>query len=284
LTEKNQLALNKLKNDIIATEQESREIELKIKAKEQEISDLDKKVFDMKKTTKKNGNVLDPISNEKITHSYESGSPRQANTFASVMKANDKPDLTRGSPGNKLFSKPKEVKEVKEVPVIRDVTGGKTEDGLLAFSDKDIFENLFSTKIVKITVWVGKSFINGIQASYRVNNSEDMMGNQHLAGEMKAKTKNVESLQIDLDDNISSVSGKYNEGLISLKFQTAKGKIKEFGTTKGSGQEFEIKIEPEEQPTLLFGAFYNKKAKKGKEEIIVANIGFTLMKKVKQPK
>lgn len=164
-----------------------------------------------------------------------------------------------GSPLTKKGSPTNKAKEIKEIPMVRDVLGGRTGSGLYEFTDKDIFENLFSTKIVKITVWLGEAFINGIQASYRLNNTEDIMGNQHLVGEMKSKTKVVESLQIDPDDYISYIGGKYNEGLTTLKFQTAKGKIKVFGDTKSLGEEFELTMEPGEQPTLMFGALCKKK-------------------------
>ena len=97
--------------------------------------------------------------------------------------------------------------------------------------------------------------------SYRINNSEDVVGNQHLAPDMKGKTKVVESLQIDPDDHISYISGKYNEALISLKLQTAKGKIKDFGDMKSDGEEFEMDVKSDEQPTMLFGAFMRKKGK-----------------------
>ena len=149
--------------------------------------------------------------------------------------------------------------EVKEIPMVRDVLGGRSGLGLYEFTDKDIFENLFSTKIVKLTVWLGESFINGIQASYRLNNTEDMMGNQHLVEGMKSKTKVVESLQIDPDDYITFIAGKYTEGLTTLKFQTAKGKIKVFGDAKSLGEDFEIEMEPGEQPTLMFGALCKRK-------------------------
>ena len=101
---------------------------------------------------------------------------------------------------------------------------------------------------------MGETFINGIQCSYKLNSKEDVMGNQHLDARMKGKTKLVESLQIDADDRISFVAGKYSDAILSLKFQTAKGKIKEFGNSKATGEDFEIDIEKGEQPTLLFGA------------------------------
>jgi len=130
---------------------------------------------------------------------------------------------------------------------------------LLEFGDDDILENPATSKIVKVTVWIGENYLNGIQMSYRINNSEDVVGNQHLAPDMKGKTKLVESLQIDPDDHISYISGKYGEALISLKLQTAKGKIKDFGNTKADGEEFEIDIKSDEQPTMLFGAFMRRK-------------------------
>lgn len=168
-------------------------------------------------------------------------------------------DIAKADPRTSPSNLKAKANEVKEIPMVRDVLGGRTGSGLYEFTDKDIFENLFSTKIVKLTVWVGEGFINGIQASYRLNNTEDMMGNQHLVEQMKSKTKVVESLQIDPDDYISYIAGKYNEGLSTLKFQTAKGKIKVFGDPKTLGEEFEIQMEPGEQPTLMFGALCKRK-------------------------
>ena len=149
--------------------------------------------------------------------------------------------------------------EPKEEPEVREVAGGRIEDGLLEFGDDDVIEDPTTTKIVKVTVWIGETFLNGIQLSYKINDKEDVIGNQHLAPSMKGKTKIVESLQIDPDDRITLISGKYGQGLTSIKFQTAKGKIKDFGDIQSAGEEFEIDMQPGEQPTLLFGAFVRKK-------------------------
>ena len=180
-----------------------------------------------------------------------------------------------------------------EEPEVREVAGGRIEDGLLEFGDDDVVEDASTTKIVKVTVWIGEQFINGIQLSYKINDKEDVIGNQHLAPSMKGKTKIVESLQIDPDDRISLITGKYGKALTSIKFQTAKGKIKDFGDIQSAGEEFEIDMQPGEQPTLLFGAFVKQKGKvdflvsysylfldqKNKDEIVLANIGFVLVKK-----
>jgi len=148
---------------------------------------------------------------------------------------------------------------VKEEPEVREVAGGRIEDGLLEFGDDDVVEDPTTTKIVKVTIWIGEEFINGIQLSYKINDKEDVIGNQHLAPSMKGKTKIVESLQIDPDDRISLITGKYGKALTSIKFQTAKGKIKDFGDIQSAGEEFEIDMQPGEQPTLLFGAFVKQK-------------------------
>lgn len=180
-----------------------------------------------------------------------------------------------------------------EEPEVREVAGGRIEDGLLEFGDDDVVEDASTTKIVKVTVWIGEQFINGIQLSYKINDKEDVIGNQHLAPSMKGKTKIVESLQIDPDDRISLITGKYGKALTSIKFQTAKGKIKDFGDIQSAGEEFEIDMQPGEQPTLLFGAFVKQKGKvdflvsysylfldqKNKDEIVLANVGFVLVKK-----
>lgn len=160
----------------------------------------------------------------------------------------------------------------------------------MEFGDDDILENPASTKIVKVTIWVGEKFLNGIQLSYRINNSEDVVGNQHLDPNMKGKTKVVESLQIDPDDYISYISGRYTEALVFLKIQTIKGKIKDFGHSKEEGEDFEIYIKSGEQPTVLFGAFARRKSNstifrsklwidKKIEETLLANIGFVVVKK-----
>lgn len=180
---------------------------------------------------------------------------------APVLKDTPKVDVTPQAKDNTTKptapQKPKE--EAKVIPTVRDVMGGRSGAGLFDFSDKDVFENLFSTKIVKLTLWLGETYINGIQASYKVDNSEDVVGNQHLAAEMKGLTKVVESLQIEPDDRITFIAGKYDEALVCLKFQTAKGKIKVFGNDKSLGEDFEIDMEAGEQPTLLFGALCKKK-------------------------
>jgi Jacalin-like lectin domain. len=71
---------------------------------------------------------------------------------------------------------------------------------------------------------------------------------------MKENAKN-KSLEIDTDDYISNITGKYNNGLVSLRFQTFKGTIKEFGNTHNEGEEYDITINSGEKTSTIFGSF-----------------------------
>jgi len=313
LEKKFQLQQNKIKGDIVTAESDCRGLEAKIRQKESEIMGLDRKVGELKKSNKRSTHaLLEPIRSPE-PDAYVRGNSRPASDI--VQKQSPKRSLEPrklDSPKTKLpvqqskteaspFKKEPEKKtivakpqikeepkpepkpepkaEPKEEPEVREVAGGRIEDGLLEFGDDDIVEDPVTTKIVKVTVWIGDTFLNGIQLSYKINDKEDVIGNQHLAPSMKGKTKIVESLQIDPDDRITLISGKYGQALTSIKFQTAKGKIKDFGDIQSAGEEFEIDMQPGEQPTLLFGAFFKKKDAQNKDEFFLANVGFVLVKK-----
>ncbi len=118
-----------------------------------------------------------------------------------------------------------------------------------AVSEKDV-------KISKLTVWFDKDQIYGVRAVYSIKNGSDIAGAEHLAVEQK-NDLTCQAFDIDVDDRIAVVSGKYKNFIGYLKFATAKGKTHEFGDENGknSTTPFIFDIETNEQPSVLFGAF-----------------------------
>lgn len=145
--------------------------------------------------------------------------------------------------------------------IVRKATGGRVESGLSEFNDKEYLPTPLKSKITKLMVWLDENFIYGIQAFYKVQDSYYVAGEEHLGIEMKRKAKFVSSIEVENDDQIWWISGKYEEGLTYLKVKTVKGHIKEFGTKTDSPNEFKISVDPNENMTLLHGAFYYKKGK-----------------------
>ena len=159
------------------------------------------------------------------------------------------------------------------------------------FNDKEYIPNPFISKINQLVVWSDYEFIYGIQAFYSMQNTFDIEGQEHIRVEMKEKVKDVSNIEIDDDDKICCISGKYSEGITYLQIKTLKGIIKEFGTDRDFGEEFTINLGPKEELALLHGAMREIKGNYnefiylkilGDEEneviTILANIGFSVVK------
>mmetsp|Transcript_82837 Transcript_82837/g.115063 ORF Transcript_82837/g.115063 Transcript_82837/m.115063 type:complete len:92 (+) Transcript_82837:971-1246(+) len=89
---------------------------------------------------------------------------------------------------------------------------------------------------------------------------------------MKANKKS-ESIEIDTNDYVSAMMGKYNDGLVSLRIQTFKGTIKEFGNVKDEGEEYELDIKGDDRVSPVFGTFTQ-----AGNATVLSSIGFHLSK------
>ena len=67
---------------------------------------------------------------------------------------------------------------------------------------------------------------------------------------------NCQAIEINEDDRVAVISGKFKNFIGYLKVATAKGVTHEFGNENGknSEQSFLFDVETNEQPTILFGA------------------------------
>lgn len=140
-------------------------------------------------------------------------------------------------------------------PSISKETIGKT--GSDVFDDSGILKGKLESKITKIIVWAGEEYIYGIQAFYSCSNV-DISGNPNIKDTMKKIARNSNSIDINNDDFITNITGKYNEGLVSLRIQTSKGMIKEFGNVKSEGNESEINLKVGDKTSGIFGSFLDK--------------------------
>jgi hypothetical protein len=110
------------------------------------------------------------------------------------------------------------------------------------------------SKITKIIVWYDENYIYGVQAFYSVG-STDIIGEENIAPGIEEKMKTSQSLEVDNNDHISIITGKYDHGLVSLRIQTFKGVIKEFGNAHNEGEEYDISIKSGEKTSTIFGTF-----------------------------
>ena len=127
---------------------------------------------------------------------------------------------------------------MKKEPALRHEVIGKA--GSKNFDDKSQVSGKSIEKIVKLIVWFDDENIFGVQAWYSSKNG-DFCGNENVNSAIKNSKKSA-SIEIDNDDYISYIMGKYNSGIVSLRVQTFKGQIKEFGNVQNEGDEYDLTI------------------------------------------
>ena len=134
---------------------------------------------------------------------------------------------------------------------------GNFDPSLDEFRDSESIST--SSKISRIMCWFDNDCIYGIQAHYALSNNHDVSGPEHLRLSDKDSAKQ-ESLEIDSDDHIVHISGKYKNCIGYLKMMTAKGVIKDFGETDGINtiSDFSFGITSKEHPSSIFGALSKK--------------------------
>jgi len=167
--------------------------------------------------------------------------------------------------------------------------GGRIGSGLLDFNDREHISNVFTSKIAKIVLWSDDSYVYGIQAFYNMQNSFVIAGDEHIGQGMKKIARKVSTLEIDEDDRIFWIYGRYTDGLTYLRMKTSSGKIIEAGNKDLPQQQkkFRIVLDENENFAVLSGAHFSKIDDDDEEEptspvIILANIGFTVVKAVPQ--
>lgn len=144
--------------------------------------------------------------------------------------------------------------QVRATPVLgRKEKKGRVGVKLPEFDDFSVISR--DSKISKLTVWFDKDQIYGIRAVYTLPDGSDVAGKEHLLVDQKDKVA-CQAIEIDADDRIAVVSGKYNNFIGYLRVATAKGVVHEFGDESGknSVQPFLFDIETNETPAGLFGA------------------------------
>jgi len=160
----------------------------------------------------------------------------------------------------------------------------------LDFNDREHISNVFTSKIAKIVLWSDDSYVYGIQAFYNMQNSFVIAGDEHIGQGMKKIARKVSTLEINEDDRIFWIYGRYTDGLTYLRMKTSSGKIIEAGNKDLPQQQkkFRIVLDENENFAVLSGAHFSKIADDEEEEeagspvILLANIGFTVVKAVPQ--
>ena len=143
--------------------------------------------------------------------------------------------------------------------VLRKLVFGRNESNLAEFNDKEYVSNPFVSKITQLKVWSDYEFVYGVQAFYSMQDMFDIAGEEHIKPEMLAKVRNISSIEIEPDDQIAEISGKYSEGITYLQVRTQKGIVKEFGTDRDCGDQFTVSFGPKETLAMLHGAFCEMK-------------------------
>ena len=129
---------------------------------------------------------------------------------------------------------------------------GRYDSTLEEFNDDNISQD---KRLNHLTVWYDDNHIYGLKANYSLDGGSDASGTEHLQVADKNQLKSG-SIEIDADDHITNVSGKYKHTVGYLKIVTASGKTQEFGNVNGTEteHEFVFDIKVKERPISVFGA------------------------------
>lgn len=153
---------------------------------------------------------------------------------------------------NKKPTQPKESKKVPTKPAMRREYKGRYDSTLQEFNDDKVETE--NGKISKLTFWYDDKNIYGLKAFYTLANGNDVAGEEHLSVRDKSQLK-ASAIEIENDDHIAHITGKYKDFVEYIKIVTAKGVIHEFGNQNESeAQEFMFEMESDEHPILVFGA------------------------------
>lgn len=148
---------------------------------------------------------------------------------------------------------------VKPSPKRRALSGRKEKKGRINSTKTQEFDDFSvvgsEAKISKLTVWFDQDRIYGLSAVYTLPNGTEIAGKEHLRLQDRDKVM-ARAFEIDADDRIAVVSGRYKNFVGYLKIATAKGMIHEFGseTGKNATEHFIFDTEANEAPSVLFGA------------------------------
>lgn len=150
-------------------------------------------------------------------------------------------------------SKPKESNRKADTKsALKREVKGRYDSTLTEFSDKQAKDQ--GTKISKLTFWYNDNEICGFKAFYTLDNGNDVAGDEHLHVKDKNSLKSS-AIEVDTDDHIAHITGKYKQFVEYIKIVTAKGSIHEFGNLRENGSEdFTFDLETDEHPVSIFGA------------------------------